>query len=78
MSPKVRRVCSSIPPAAPDGPFSARGFDVDTILYDGFPTSFLTYIPSSEANLAMYDRVEIVRGATGLAQGAGSPRAPST
>ena len=22
--------------------FSARGFDVDTILYDGFPTSFLT------------------------------------
>ena len=53
--------------------FSARGFDVDTILYDGFPTSFLTYIPSSEANLAMYDRVEIVRGATGLAQGAGSP-----
>jgi len=53
--------------------FSARGFDVDTILYDGFPTSFLTYLPSSEANLAMYDRVEIVRGATGLAQGAGSP-----
>lgn len=53
--------------------FSARGFDVDNILYDGFPTSFLTYIPSSEANLAMYDRVEIVRGATGLAQGAGSP-----
>lgn len=53
--------------------FSARGFDVDTIMYDGFPTSFLTYLPSSEANLAMYDRVEIVRGATGLAQGAGSP-----
>ncbi len=53
--------------------FSARGFDVDTIMYDGFPTSFLTYIPSSDANLAMYDRVEIVRGATGLAQGAGSP-----
>ena len=53
--------------------FSARGFDVDTIMYDGFPTSFLTYLPSSEANLAMYDRVEIVRGAPGLAQGAGSP-----
>lgn len=53
--------------------FSARGFDVDNILYDGFPTSLLTYLPSGEANLAMYDRVEIVRGATGLAQGAGSP-----
>lgn len=53
--------------------FSARGFDVDTVMYDGFPTSLLTYIPSSDATLAMYDRVEIVRGATGLAQGAGSP-----
>ncbi|MEN5148827.1 TonB-dependent siderophore receptor [Pseudomonas orientalis] len=53
--------------------FSARGFDVDNIMYDGFPTSFLTYLPSGEANLAMYDRVEIVRGAAGLTQGAGSP-----
>jgi outer membrane receptor for ferric coprogen and ferric-rhodotorulic acid len=53
--------------------FSARGFDIDNIMYDGFPTSFLTYLPSSEANLAMYDRVEIVRGASGLAQGAGNP-----
>lgn len=53
--------------------FSARGFDVDNIMYDGFPTSFLTYLPSGEANLAMYDRVEIVRGPNGLAQGAGSP-----
>ncbi|WP_256590418.1 MULTISPECIES: TonB-dependent siderophore receptor [Pseudomonas] len=53
--------------------FSSRGFDVDNIMYDGFPTSFLTYLPSGEANLAMYDRVEIVRGATGLTQGAGNP-----
>ncbi len=53
--------------------FSARGFDIDNILYDGFPTSFLTYLPSGEANLAMYDRVEIVRGAAGLTQGAGNP-----
>ncbi|WP_426111055.1 TonB-dependent siderophore receptor [Pseudomonas sp. DSP3-2-2] len=53
--------------------FSARGFDIDNIMYDGFPTSFLTYLPSGEANLAMYDRVEIVRGAAGLTQGAGNP-----
>lgn len=53
--------------------FSSRGFDVDNIMYDGFPTSFLTYLPSGEANLGMYDRVEIVRGPNGLAQGAGSP-----
>jgi outer membrane receptor for ferric coprogen and ferric-rhodotorulic acid len=55
--------------------FTSRGFDVDTIMYDGFPTSLLTYLPSSTANLAMYDRVEVVRGATGLAQGAGNPAA---
>lgn len=57
--------------------FSARGFDVDNVLYDGFPTSLLTYVPSGEANLAMYDRVEIVRGAAGLTQGAGNPAALS-
>lgn len=58
--------------------FSARGFDIDNIMYDGFPTSFLTYLPSGQANLAMYDRVEIVRGASGLAQGVATLLAPST
>lgn len=55
--------------------YSSRGFNVSTIMYDGFPTSVLTYMPNATANLAMYDRVEVVRGSTGLAQGAGNPSA---
>jgi outer membrane receptor for ferric coprogen and ferric-rhodotorulic acid len=53
--------------------FSARGFDIDYVMYDGFPTTMLSYLPSSEANMALFDRVEVVRGAAGLAQGAGNP-----
>lgn len=57
--------------------YTARGFDVDNIMYDGLPTSVSTYTQDviSAADLAMYDRVEIVRGATGLMQGAGNPAA---
>ncbi len=55
--------------------YSARGFDVDYVMYDGFPTTVLSYLPSSQANMNMFDRVEVVRGAAGLAQGAGNPSA---
>lgn len=60
--------------------YSARGFDVDNIMYDGLPTSVSMYTQDviSAADLAMYDRVEIVRGATGLMQGAGNPAAGIT
>lgn len=61
-----------------DGPqqisFSARGFEVDNLMFDGLPTNYIGYITPSD-NLAMYDRVEVVRGATGLMQGAGNPSA---
>ncbi|MFD2407036.1 TonB-dependent siderophore receptor [Azorhizophilus paspali] len=61
--------------SGPERPtFYARGFEVDNIMYDGLPTtSGGDYIPSP--NTAMYDRIEIVRGATGLVQGAGNPSA---
>ncbi|WP_198155895.1 TonB-dependent siderophore receptor [Herbaspirillum autotrophicum] len=57
--------------------FFARGFQIDNIMYDGLPTSISTYTQDviSSADTAMYDRVEIVRGATGLMQGAGNPAA---
>jgi len=57
--------------------FLARGFKIDNIMYDGLPTSISTYTQDviSGADLAMYDRVEVVRGATGLMTGAGSPAA---
>jgi outer membrane receptor for ferric coprogen and ferric-rhodotorulic acid len=58
--------------------FYARGFSVDNIMYDGLPTSLDAANLSQDllaADMAMYDRVEIVRGASGLMQGAGSPSA---
>lgn len=57
--------------------FLARGFKIDNVMYDGLPTSISTYTQDviSGADLAMYDRVEVVRGATGLMTGAGSPAA---
>jgi outer membrane receptor for ferric coprogen and ferric-rhodotorulic acid len=57
--------------------FLARGFQIDNIMYDGLPTSLGVYTQDiiSSADLAMLDRVEVVRGATGLMTGAGSPSA---
>ena len=57
--------------------FLARGFTIDNLMYDGLPTSVSTFTLDTitGADLAMYDRVEVVRGATGLMTGAGSPSA---
>ncbi len=57
--------------------FLARGFAIDNLMYDGLPTivSTFTLDTISGADLALYDRVEVVRGATGLMTGAGSPSA---
>lgn len=54
--------------------FKARGFDAN-VMYEGFTSAMSSYVPSAQANLALYDRVEVVRGATGLTQGAGNPSA---
>lgn len=51
----------------------SRGFSIDYYQIDGIPSSYDPY--SSEQNLIMYDRVEIVRGANGLMTGAGNPSA---
>ncbi|UUT09919.1 TonB-dependent siderophore receptor [Pseudomonas zeae] len=55
--------------------YSSRGFDIDTIMYDGLPSSYSPFSMAVQPNLAMFDRVEIVRGATGLVTGAGNPSA---
>lgn len=60
-----------------DGYYS-RGFWVGNVTYDGLPTSMDTSWYGSDvllSDLAVYDRVEIVRGATGLTSGAGNPSA---
>ena len=53
---------------------SARGFGAN-VMYEGFTSPWSSFTPSSQANLALFDRIEVVRGATGLAQGAGNPSA---
>jgi outer membrane receptor for ferric coprogen and ferric-rhodotorulic acid len=54
----------------------SRGFMVDTYQFDGVNRAmFYPQANSFTSNTAMLDRVEIVRGATGLLQGTGSPGA---
>lgn len=57
--------------------FNARGFDINALMIDGVPTTWDQSWSSGEVltSLAIYDRVEIVRGSTGLTTGAGDPSA---
>lgn len=58
--------------------FYARGMYVDNLMFDGLPVSLDGSNLSQDllvTDMAIYDRVEIVRGATGLVQGAGNPSA---
>lgn len=62
-----------------DGPgrqtYTSRGFDIDNLMYDGIPSGYNGASAGAQPNLAMFDRVEVVRGATGLVTGAGNPSA---
>jgi outer membrane receptor for ferric coprogen and ferric-rhodotorulic acid len=56
--------------------FSARGFNIDNIMADGQPSHFENFWGHGVLpNMGMYDRVEVVRGATGLVTGSGNPSA---
>jgi outer-membrane receptor for ferric coprogen and ferric-rhodotorulic acid len=57
--------------------FTSRGFVIDNLLYDGVPATvnFNTDSIDETLDTALYERIEIVRGATGLMTGAGSPAA---
>ncbi|WP_395334825.1 TonB-dependent siderophore receptor [Novosphingobium sp. BL-8H] len=58
--------------------FYARGLNVENLMFDGLPSSINTGNLSADlilSDLALYDRVEVVRGAAGLTQGNGSPSA---
>ncbi len=57
--------------------FSARGFGITGFQIDGLNTDFVQQAAMGEynANTAMFDHVEIVRGATGLMSGSGDPSA---
>ncbi len=58
--------------------FYSRGFQVTDLQIDGLSTSMAESFSAdamSLNNMAIYDRVEVVRGANGLLQGSGNPSA---
>lgn len=57
--------------------YYSRGFLLTNFTYDGIPTSMgdSWNYGDTASDTAIYDRIEIVRGATGLMTGAGSPAA---
>lgn len=57
--------------------FSARGFAIDNYQIDGIPIAWEPGANAGETSTdtSIYERVEIVRGATGLLTGAGNPSA---
>lgn len=50
----------------------ARGFDIGAVLLDGLPIAQGPNYATA-LDLALYDRVEVLRGPAGLLQGAGEP-----
>lgn len=57
--------------------FNARGFEIKNYQIDSVPTAWTLAGGAAEtiADVSIYERVEIVRGATGLMTGAGDPSA---
>lgn len=57
--------------------FYARGFMIDNYMVDDIPTVFEENwnLGDAASDTAIYDRIEVVRGATGLMSGAGNPSA---
>jgi len=57
--------------------YFSRGFQISSFTYDDIPTSVSDTWNFGDAaeDTAIYDRIEVVRGATGLMTGAGSPAA---
>ncbi|WP_293421131.1 TonB-dependent receptor plug domain-containing protein, partial [Phenylobacterium sp.] len=57
--------------------FNARGFEIKNYQIDSVPLSWSLAGDSGETivDMSIYERVEIVRGATGLLTGAGDPSA---
>lgn len=57
--------------------YYARGFMIDNYMVDGIPTAFAARwnLGDAQTDMAMYERVEVVRGATGLLTGPGNPSA---
>ena len=57
--------------------YYSRGFLIDNYMVDGIPTAFASRwnLGDAQTDMALYERVEVVRGATGLLTGPGNPSA---
>ncbi len=55
--------------------FRARGRDVTNFQFDGVPIAYNSFFSEALADSVVFERVEVVRGATGLLTGAGEPSA---
>ncbi|PJZ03094.1 ferric-rhodotorulic acid/ferric-coprogen receptor FhuE [Pantoea rodasii] len=57
--------------------YYSRGFIIDNYMVDGIPTAFASRwnLGDAQTDMALYERVEVVRGATGLLTGPGNPSA---
>jgi outer membrane receptor for ferric coprogen and ferric-rhodotorulic acid len=55
--------------------YSARGFDIQTFQIDGVGLPFAFGIQTGSLDTAIYDRIEVVRGAPGLLSPTGNPSA---
>jgi len=54
----------------------SRGYNIDSFQYDGIPTSMIVSsgaTPQTLADMAIYDHIEVLRGASGLLTGTGDP-----
>ncbi|KAF1055551.1 MAG: Ferripyoverdine receptor [Stenotrophomonas maltophilia] len=57
--------------------FNARGFAINNFMFDGIPTNYTTGAGGNSilSDTSVYERIEIVRGASGLMTGSGNPSA---
>jgi outer membrane receptor for ferric coprogen and ferric-rhodotorulic acid len=55
--------------------YSARGFDITNFQYDGLGIPFVYGNVEGDLDTAIYERVEVIRGANGLMSGTGNPSA---
>lgn len=53
--------------------FRSRGFEIDTLLLDGSPIDSAIGVTDTMFDTAVLDRVEVLRGPSGLLQGSGEP-----
>ncbi len=55
--------------------YTARGFDIVNFKYDGVGAPFISGINRGQQDTAMFEKVQVIKGATGIISGVGNPSA---